>query len=354
MPLWLIRCGGHGEHEQKFLDDQRVYLTWRSLADDLAPLPDRDAIRERLAEVSPDHSKGKLSNHAGQINAFVHRMQSGDWFCVPTKRRTIHVGEITGGYTHSPKAENPYHHHRTVRWIEQDIPRNNFDQDLLNSLGAIMTICQIKKNDAEARLRAMSKNGWKSTGLAPQPVRPGVTKPVVGDDTPDEGDAPLDLELTARDQLARTLYARYKGHGMERLVGAILRAQGFTTHEHGQGADGGIDLLASPGILGFGSPRVCVQVKSQDSPLDRPALDQLIGTMQNVQAEQGLLVCWGGFKKTVLAELPRQFFSVRLWDQNDLIDQFLAHYDRFDDGIKAEVPLKRVWVVADDGDNGED
>ena len=36
--------------------------------------------------------------------------------------------------------------------------------------------------------------------------------------------------------------------------------------------------------MGFGEPRVCVQVKSGDSALDRPTLDQLIGVMQNVQA----------------------------------------------------------------------
>jgi hypothetical protein len=36
----------------------------------------------------------------------------------------------------------------------------------------------------------------------------------------------------------------------------------------------------------------------------------------------------------------------RLWDQNDLIDQFLAAYDRLDENIRAEIPLKRTWVVA--------
>lgn len=359
MSLWLIRCGGRGEHEQKFLDENRVYLTWEGVTRDLAPLTDREALRAFLEERSPDATRSKISNTTGQFHSFLNRMVPGDWFCVPTRRRTIHIGEITGGYTHTPNAEGPYHHHRAVKWIEQDVPRNNFDQDLLNSLGAIMTICKIQRNDAEARIRAMATNGWKSVGISAKPIH---AKPSASSSTthgPPDDDAsdleaeaaPIDLELTARDQIARTLYAQFKGHGMERLVGAILKAQGFTTYEHGKGADGGIDLLAAPGVLGFGSPRVCVQVKSQDSPLDRPALDQLRGTMENVHAEQGLLVCWGGFKKTVYAELPRLFFKVRLWDQDDLIDQFLAHYDRFDAGMKAEVPLKQVWAMAS-GDEG--
>ena len=356
MSLWLIRCGRHSVYEQKFLDENRVYLTSGEVTRDLAPLTNRDALRGLLEDTYPHFTKAKISNNTGQFNAFVNRMQPGDWFCMPTSRRTIHIGEITGGYTHAPNAEQPFFHHRAVKWIEQDVPRNNFDQDLLNSLGAIMTICKIQRNDAEARVRAMANNGWKSARIHPKPVvNSGKgAQPISNDpDDPSEDDAPIDLELTARDQIARTLYAQYKGHGMERLVGAILKAQGFTTYEHGKGADGGIDLLAAPGVLGFGSPRVCVQVKSQDSPLDRPALDQLRGTMENVHAEQGLLVCWGGFKKTVYAELPRLFFKIRLWDQDKLIDQFLAHYDQFDDAMKAEVPLKRVWAVAGGDESGD-
>lgn len=76
------------------------------------------------------------------------------------------------------------------------------------------------------------------------------------------------------------------------------------------------------------------------------ALDQLVGTMQHVEADQGLLVCWGGFKPTILREIPRLFFKVRLWDQNDLIDQLLANYDKLHDDIRAEIPLKRIWTVA--------
>jgi len=71
-----------------------------------------------------------------------------------------------------------------------------------------------------------------------------------------------------------------------------------------------------------------------------------VGAMQHVQADQGLLVCWGGFKKTIAAEIPRLFFTVRLWDQNTLIEQFLANYDRLDEDLQAEIPLKRVWAVA--------
>jgi len=343
MALWLNRSGRHCEHESKFLDDGRIYLTWGGLNHDLSRVDSRDQIQDLLAETYPNASPGKRRQHSGQIWAFAHRMNKGDWVAVPSKRKTIHIGEITSDYTFDPKAENPYYHYRTVRWIEQDIPRTNFDQDILNSLGAFTTICQIKRNDAEQRVRAMKANGWSAVCAKPRVIdTTGET-----DETTDESaEVELDLEQIARDQIARQIYAQYASHGMEDLVAAILNAQGFTTHHSGKGPDGGIDILAAPDTLGFGHPRICVQVKSQTSPLERPVLDQLVGTMQHVGADQGLLVCWGGFKKTVLQEVPRLFFKVRMWDQNDLIDQFLAVYDKLDDDLRAEIPLKRIWAVA--------
>lgn len=68
--------------------------------------------------------------------------------------------------------------------------------------------------------------------------------------------------------------------------------------------------------------------------------------MQNVQARQGLLVSWGGFKGSVDKETASQFFRVRLWTQDDLIDQLLEHYDKLDEDLRAELPLKRIWTVA--------
>lgn len=44
MTLCLIRSGSRGEHEQKFLDEGRTYVTWEGLSLDLASLGDRQAL----------------------------------------------------------------------------------------------------------------------------------------------------------------------------------------------------------------------------------------------------------------------------------------------------------------------
>lgn len=346
MAIWLCRAGKHGEHEQKFLEENRIYLTWGRLDCDLASLQNRDKLRVMLKDIYPEKKQGAITQNSSQIWAFVKKMSLGDWICLPSKQKTIHIGEVTGPYVHIDGATSPYSHYREVKWLEQDIPRTNFDQDLLHSLGAFSTICEIRRNDAEKRIRAMQTNNWRSVDVKPL-VSPEVEELI-------DTEKDIDLEQIARDQVARMIAAKFSGHAMEGLVESILEAQGFTTYHTGKGADGGVDILAAPDTLGFGQPRLCVQVKSQNSPLERPILDQLVGTMQHVGADQGLLVCWGGFKKTVKQVEAQNFFKVRLWDQNDLIDQFLANYDKLDESLQAEIPLKRMWAVASQEDSGEE
>ena len=112
----------------------------------------------------------------------------------------------------------------------------------------------------------------------------------------------VDMEERAADEIERTISKNFRGpdgYDMERLVKALLEAQGYTVYQSPKGRDKGVDLLAALGPLGFGTPRICVQVKSGDGKTGRPTLDQLVGTMQNFQAEQGLLVSWGGFTKDI-------------------------------------------------------
>ena len=133
---------------------------------------------------------------------------------------------------------------------------------------------------------------------------------------------------------------------MARLVNAILRAQGFTTYLSPEGPDKGVDILAGSGAFGFENPKICVQVKTGDTPADHIEFTHLIGAMQSVQADYGLFVSWSDFKQTVNKEEASKFFKVRLWNQSDLIEQLLANYDKLEQSIQSEIPLKRIWLVA--------
>jgi restriction system protein len=347
MALWLIRAGKYGEHESRFFADSACYLTWDGTEErDLSLAKDYDGIKVLLAELYPDEKPKTRINWASQIAAFVFDIQPGDWVVVPHKHKAaIAFGEVTKGYAFDPKADETYRHSIQVKWLNTEVPRTSFEQDLLYSFGAFMTVCRLARNDAEARVRAMAKAGWKpqAGGMA------ALTSSAKAKGLAEQA-APLeehfDLELSARDQITKRVLARFKGHGMAELVGAILRAQGFNTHISPPGPDGGIDILAAPGTFGFAEPRICVQVKSQQSPLERTVLDALGGVMKKVNATHGLLVCWGGFKSSIDRDETQQYFHVRLWDADDVIDELLKVYDKLDADIRAQIPLKRVWTLA--------
>lgn len=343
MALWLVRAGKYGEHEPRFFQDNRVYLTWERFTEtDLSVAKDYDGIKSLMHQQYPGEPARRIGNWSGQVWAFVLAMQPGDWVVVPRKSNgSIAVGEVKSTYTFEPGADAMYRHHRTVQWINTDVPRSAFDQDLLYSLGAIMTVCEIKRNDAEKRIRAMAKKGWQHSPVAPAAVGLNVPNGIDGAE-----EVEVDLEQLARDAIAKVIIQKFKGHGMARLVEAVLKAQGFTTYLSPEGPDKGIDILAAGGAFGFDRPRICVQVKSGDTPADRPEFTQLIGAMQNVGADQGLFVSWSGFKPTVSKEVPGQFFKVRVWNQDDLIEQLLDNYDKLDPDIRAELPLKRIWTLS--------
>jgi len=340
MAVWLVRAGSHGEYEQKFIQESCVYVTWEGFKTDMGKLKTRADLIDALNLNYPGEKPRAVANWASQLWPFAHEMQNGDLIVLPLKTQpAILIGEVTGGYKFNSRGPDPYYHLRSVKWLGDPIPRANFAQDLLYSFGAFMTICRIQRNNAEARIAAMRKNGWKPESAAAQ------TKPASADIEAGET-LDTDLEALAGDQIAQLITARFKGHGLARLVDAILKAQGYTTSVSPEGPDGGVDILAGGGQLGFGSPRLCVEVKSGDTPIDRPAVDKLLGAVSKFGAQEGLFVSWAGFKSNVSKELAQSFFRVRLWSQKELLEALFANYDRLDDDIKAELPLKRIWTVA--------
>lgn len=342
MAVWLVRAGRHGEYEPKFIQESRVYVTWNDLDVDLGRLEDRAQLNQTLTLRYPDTKPKAIANWVGQIWLFAHEFKKSDLVILPLKtQRAIQIGEITGDYRFEPAGPNPFFHWRSVKWIAEAVPRAHFGKDLLNTFGAFLTICRVQYNNAEVRLAAMRANGWKPETIA------GITTPSpASDDETAPAAEVTDLEDAAKDQIAQLIAARFKGHGLTRLVEGILKAQGYITYRSTEGPDGGADILAGAGPLGFGAPRLCVEVKSESSPIDRPTVDKLLGAVTKFGAQEGLFVSWSGFRTNVQRELAASFFRVRLWTQKELLEALFAHYEHLDEDLKAELPLKRIWTVA--------
>lgn len=339
MALWLVRCGSRGEGESFALTHNVVGIGWPELGD-LSAVRSLDGIKQRLNEEFPDDKPSKISNWAGQLDAFTHRIKQGGLVAPPLKTApAVAFGRVTGGYSYDPKAPEQVRHQRPVHWIREDVPRSEIDQDLLYSLGAFMTVCQISRNNAEKRIEALLA-GKPTTERSPLEV------------PSDEGNeaAPVDFDRLSRDQISKRIGARFHGHELAQLVGDILRAEGFVTSVSPAGPDGGVDILAGQGSMGFDGAMLAVQVKSGAQQVDAPTLRELQGVMSNFGATRGLLVSWGGFTKAARAEARRLFFQIRLWDSDALVDKITELYERLPGETQADVPLRRIWTLVPDED----
>ena len=334
MTLWVVKGGKTGERELRMLEQSVVGIGWEEVPD-LMTLSSREQVTDAVREGYPDAKEATVYNYVGQLWAFSRTMQPGDFVVVPLKTRgAITFGEITSSYEYRSDLGPDMLHTRRVKWLRTDIPRTAFDSDLLYTFGSAMTVCRAVRNNAEARTKALALN---------EP-RVATRKPADIGTEPDE--APLDIEQAAKDEVLQFLSSKFRGHDLARLIDAILQGQGMTTKMSPPGPDGGVDILAGSGPLGFEPPRICIQVKSSDSPVDVTVFRSLVGSMQAVSAEYGLLACWGGFKKTVYQEAQNAHFKVRLWDATDILSGIFEYYDKLPATLRTDLPLKRIWALA--------
>ena len=337
--VWLVRAGARGEDESLALELGLAVIGFNDIPD-LTNVDDRGSMLERVRQANPGVNDNRNRNRANQLSAFVLRMQEGDIVALPLKTRPgqIALGRITGPYRYRD-IDGVMRHTRQVTWLRPDVPRSEFGQDLLYSLGAFLTICRIERNGAERRVAALL-NGTSDPG--DDTSDPEISE---GEEAEEDGRASLDIAQTARDQIIQHIRSRFPGHDFARLVDAVLQAEGYATLLSSPGPDGGVDILAGRGQLGFGEPRLCVQVKATESPVDVTVLRSLMGTMQSFKADQGLLMSWGGFTHALKREARQAFFTVRLWQADDIVDAICKNYDRLPEQIQNEIPLERVWTI---------
>ena len=322
----MVRAGRHGEQEDIALKENLVTIGWNELPD-LSEVKTKDDLERLYWKTYPDAKKMQAAAGIGQIWRFMHEIKKGDLVALPLKKQSIiAIGRVQDeAYEYKEFAEN-VKHIRKVKWLK-NIPRSAFDQDLLYSFGAFMTVCQISRNDAENRVKKLlQKEDYKDVDVTPEPAEEAI-----------------DIEQYSRDEIVKFIGRKFKGHDLARLVEGVLHAQGYATLKSNPGPDGGVDILAASGPLGFDNPKICIQVKSSSSQVDVKVLRELQGVMTKVRAEQGLLVSWGGFTNKAIQEARDAFFTIRLWDAGVLLEAIFKNYERFDDELKAELPLKRLW-----------
>ena len=343
--LWIVRAGKQDHRELAAIEEGRLLPGFLEVGD-LRSFPNRDAILGHLTQVMPDGGRNRLRNFAAQLNQFAHTIQIGDLVVMPRKLTDgVAIGEVTGDYTFN--AEDSYKHSRPVNWSRESVPRDTFKQDLRHSLGALMTICEIKRNGVLDRVRAVLETGADPGSLL---GKQGVTPAQTPDEEADAEDYAVDIEDIANQQIVSLIKSEFAGHALADLVAEILRVEGYTTKVSASGPDQGVDILAAGGTLGLGEDRICVQVKSGDGAANHDVVLRLIGSVSNTQAQTGLLVSIGGVNAAAQKELDNNFFKLRLWQMPDLLKALFRSYENLSDGTRAKLPLKQIWAPISEGD----
>lgn len=90
-----------------------------------------------------------------------------------------------------------------------------------------------------------------------------------------------------------------------------------------------------------------MQVKSGSIIVDQPTVQGLSGSIKDQNADFGLIVSWGGFTSAVRSRMSDLHFRIRFWDRTKLVDNLLDVYDELPEDIQLELPLKRIWMSAE-------
>jgi len=331
MAVWVVRAGRKGEREEFALENDQVVVGWDDLPD-LSGIEDKDKLWELVDDKYPGEPMGKIRIWTGQLWSFLKRMQVGDMVALPLKESySVAVGKVKGSYEYDKEREGWGKHYREVEWLNKDVPRDSFDQDIRFSLGTLLTVGQMRAENAESRIRTLLQRIQESGEAVSEEEY--------------EPELPTDLERYSNDQILSFVSRKFAGHRFAYLVGSLLEAKGYEIDVSTPGPDGGVDIIAGRGPMGFDSPRMIVQVKSGGRRADVTVVRELSGVMRRFGADHVLVVSWAGFTSEARKEARQGFFEIRLWNAEDLVREIQEHYDKFAEEILLELPLKRIWTL---------
>ena len=219
--IYLVRAGRVGQDEDRALEDNIAIIDFIEIPS-LEAATDYASIHGIVTEALPDARPRAVSNVSHQLLAFAVAMKQGDLVVLPRKLTPqIAIGRVTGPYEYRQLGDSS-HHVRAVEWLQTDLPRTVFEQDLLYSLGALQTVCNISRNNAEQRVAAVADG-------KPDPGPLVGIQENQGSDLGGHIEELPNVSQLAHDQIVAHIQATFTGHGLASLVEAVLRADGWLT-----------------------------------------------------------------------------------------------------------------------------
>jgi restriction system protein len=156
----MVRGGRDGEREKKSLDEGLVIVGWDSLGD-ISFCRTREELRKAIHDAYPDAAKNVVANWTGQLWRLVKQISNDDLAVMPLKTHPgkIAIGRFVGPYEYREEEPAGFRHVRKVQWIRTDVSVDALRPDLRASMGSLLTICRLSRNDAARRLSHLAGQG---------------------------------------------------------------------------------------------------------------------------------------------------------------------------------------------------
>lgn len=323
---WVVRAGNDNELINRIEERRAVAIGWQRMGD-LSGLETREEFKTRYREKLPQHSSHRVNINAGQLFRFARKVLVGDYMLTYDKAtRELLVGKVTSDIENRPNTFGEgYPYVRSIDWLKR-ISRDDFSTAARSSLGSSLTVFRMNHHLHEIHRLATGESA----------------------DTPEVDELPVeevpfhDEVKSQADELIADLVSSLDPYEFQDLAAGVLQAMGFRATSSPPGRDRGVDIIAHPDPLGFGRPRIKVQVKHREAKVGGPDMRNFVATVD--QDEYGLFVSTGGFSPDAKIEADKARTTITLLDRDSFIELMLEHYEELDPGFQAKIPLRRLWV----------
>ncbi|WP_161500861.1 CBS domain-containing protein [Embleya scabrispora] len=227
MRAWVVRAGREGEREQAALDEGLLLVGWTELGD-LTSAESREDVRSRVVEGYPEEGAAVVANWTGQLYRFRWEIQIGDLVVLPLRSLQLAIGRVTGDYQYRPQAAEDQRHVRAVEWLVKDVARDCLRQDLLDSLGSLLTVFELSRYNHAERVAAVVAHGSDPGRPDQDAFAAGLTSPGKLSDAVKERTSGDPLTISIRDFLAIWNATRRYSAEVDRIE-QDLALRGLTT-----------------------------------------------------------------------------------------------------------------------------
>jgi restriction system protein len=342
-----VMWGIHNDKpEFDFLAGNFIALGWPAMPDLTTIGPDKEEMKRAVAAAYPTAKPNAIPIWAGLMRRFAFEMQPGDLVVYPQKTdSTVNIGRVEGPYRWEA-SEPDDRHRRTVRWLKTGVPRATLSKSAGYEIGSAVTLFKVRSHVHE--FEALLGDVAPAAALQPADAEAAADEAIESAENEPNAER---IEDYTRDFVIKTLATEIDGHRFEHFVAQLLRTMGYRATVTPPSGDGGFDVLAHRDPLGLEPPIIKVQCKRTLTSITPTEVQALTGALAPGGQELGLFVTLGGYSKDAL-NLGRNRQDPRLVNGSELVALILEHYERFLPEWKRILPMRSVYVVDREPEDG--